>query len=248
VSLLLALVLSACDPQSVAGLPEPKRELGCAIQAHQPGSAAIDRAALSEIYSRPELSRARQRDAVGLEVVLAKLNAWLERFFGTRGAESYSVVTRWLVLVAGAGVALWAVARFLNRRRPVAQQVQHSGTALKLEDPTVHFARAAQTASEKPRESLRESLLGLLSSLERARLARPDRVKTNRELVRELPSRGAAPEVTKAVAQALNWYDETFYSLRPVEAADAERFLSEAARILPLPPGEGAPKGRVRAA
>ncbi|MFT3842799.1 MAG: DUF4129 domain-containing protein [Myxococcaceae bacterium] len=227
-SLLLALALGACDPSSLTSLPEPKRDLGCELVSHQPHGAVVDRGALGEIYARPELSRARQRDAIGLEVFLARLNAWLERFFNTRGMESYSVVTRWLVLVLGALIALGAVARFLNRtRRLRVQPLPPVVSALQLEDPSVHFSRAQAALKEKPRESLRESLLGLLSSLERARLARPDRVKTNRELVRELPSRGAAPELTQSVAKALDWYDETFYSLRPVEAGDAERFLAE---------------------
>jgi len=228
-SALLLLLLSACDPSTVSSLPEPKRDQGCAIAAHQATAAAIDRGALEAIYTRPELLRARQRDAVGLEVLMARLNAWFDRFFGTRGAETYSVVTRWLVMVAGALIALYAVARFLNRRRPGRTvSVAPGDGALKLDDPAVHFARAKQTLSTSPRDGLREALLGLLSSLERARLARPDRVKTNRELVRELPLRGAAPELTKSVGELIDWYDDAFYSLRQVEPADAQRFLDRA--------------------
>ena len=227
---VLLLLLSACEPAAVSSLPEPKRDQGCAIAAHQARAAEIDRAALEEIYTRPELARARQRDAVGLEVLIARLNAWFDRFFGTRGAETYSVVTRWLVMLAGALIALYALVRFLGRRRrtTAAQSVTAGGGALKLDDPMVHFARARQSLAAAPRDALREALLGLLSSLERARLARPDRVKTNRELVRELPSRGAAPELAKSVGELIDWYDEAFYSLRQVEPADAQGFLERA--------------------
>jgi hypothetical protein len=228
---LLALALGACDPAAMSPLPEPKRASGCAITERQPKVAAIDRAALTGIYALPELGRARQRDAVGLEVLLARLNAWLERFFNTRGMESYSVVTRWLVLVAGAVVALWAAVRFLDRRRKPKSAPVVTATQLQLDDPSVHFARARQQAATAPREALREALLGLLSSLERARLARPDRVKTNRELVRELPARGAHPKLCASVAAAVDWYDDTFYSLRTVEPADAERFIALATAV-----------------
>src|SRR5437879_3346705 len=104
-SALLAMLLTACDPATVASLPELKRDLGCELAAADPRAVTIDRARLDEIYARPELSRARLRDETGIEVLLARLNAWFDRFFTTRGMESYSAVYRWLVLVLGALIA-----------------------------------------------------------------------------------------------------------------------------------------------
>ncbi len=226
---LLFLLGASCDPAQVASLPEPKREAGCLVAGRAQPAPSVDRAALEEIYAQPKMARARIRSGGNTDALLARLVAWLDRVAGTRGVETYTVVTRWLVMALGAGAALWAIAKLLERRRrPAAavRAVQHGG--LKLEDPALHFSRAQQALQAAPREALREALLGLLSSLERARLARPDRVKTNRELVRELPQRGASAELAQAVGRALDWYDETFYSLRPVEKADAQRFLDDA--------------------
>ena len=231
-SALLALwLLAGCPSEAVAHVPEAKREGACAVLARD-APAPVNRAALDAIYREPELSRARIRNSGALEAMLARLEAWLDRLAGSRGVETYSVVTRWLVMGLGALAALWAIARLLERRRgPAAVKPAAPGAALVLEDPQLHFGRAERSLASSPREALREALLGLLSSLERARLARPGRVKTNRELVRELPGRGASAELAQAVAGALQWYDDTFYSLSEVQAEQARRFLDDARRL-----------------
>ena len=86
-------------------------------------------------------------------------------------------------------------------------------------------------ATGQPREAIREGLLALLSSLEAKRLARPDRVKTNRELVGELPGRGASAQLTGEVERLVRWYDRAFYSLEPVPPEDAARFVDEVERL-----------------
>jgi hypothetical protein len=96
---------------------------------------------------------------------------------------------------------------------------------LRLDPPGDHLRRAQAALESDPREAIREGLLGLLSCLERRRLARPDRVKTNGEIVLELPVRGAPPELVAKVGPVVRWYDRTFYSLAPVPRQEASAFL-----------------------
>jgi hypothetical protein len=134
-----------------------------------------------------------------------------------------------------------------RRRRPAAEASRRPGQAgeLVLDAPAVHLERARAAVASAPREALREGLLALLSSLEVRRLARPDRVKTNRELVDELPARGAPAALTAAVAQLVAAYDVGFYSLAPVSEQEARRFLAgvEPLVAVPGPPrfAEGSP-------
>jgi hypothetical protein len=106
-----------------------------------------------------------------------------------------------------------------------------TAAALRLDSPGEHLARARTALASQPREAIREGLLALLSSLEAKRLARPDRVKTNRELVGELPGRGASAHLTGEVERLVGWYDRAFYSLEPVPADDAARFVAEVERL-----------------
>lgn len=202
------------------------------LAANEP--APVDRALLEEIYQRPEFSRARVRNAGTLEQLLRKLKAWFDAFFESRGAEKYSSAMRFLVLLGAALLAGWALIRLLSRRRgpaPPPRPAADGANALPLDDPRAHLKRARDQLAADPRAALREGLLALLSTLERRRLARPDRVKTNRELARELPARGAAPELTQTVERLLGWYDRAFYSLAQVDAGEAGRFLDDVERL-----------------
>ena len=107
-----------------------------------------------------------------------------------------------------------------------------------LQAPEAHLARARAALDTDAREALREALLALLSALERRRLSRPDRVRTNRELARELPARGAPPAVAAEVARLVEWYDARFYSLAPVAAAEARRFVEAVAALEAHMPAE----------
>lgn len=194
--------------------------------------AEVNRPLLEEIYQRPEFSRARLRNQGALEQLMRRLKAWFDAFFESRGAEKYSEVTRFLVLFGAALLAGWALVRLLGRRRgPAAPAAPEDAQALHLDDPKVHLQRARAALAADPRGALREGLLALLSSLEQQRFARPDRVKTNRELAQELPQRGAPAELTRTVERLLGWYDAAFYSLGAVDAADAGRFLDDVERL-----------------
>ncbi len=225
---LLALLLTAPDCAA-----DPSAA-GCALWRSEARPEAVQRDALEEIYQRPQFARARLRNQGTIEQLLRRLRLWFESFFESKGAASYSQITRFLVLFLAALAALWAVLRLLSRRagpRIAAAPTVAGPAALALEDPRSHLARARGLLGGDPRSAIREGLLGLLSVLERRRLARPDRVKTNRELARELPQRGAPPELTGKVEALLGWYDRTFYSLEPVPGADAARFLDDVERL-----------------
>ena len=205
----------------------------CLAATGPSASSTVDRDQLEQIYQRPEFARARLRNQGTLEQLWRRFVSWFNAFFESRGAERYSDVTRFLVLFAAALVAGWVVLRLLARRgtQALPAALTPDAMALHLDDPAAHLRRGRSAVSSDPRAALREGLLALLSTLERRRLARPDRVKTNRELAGELPARGAPPELTKTVEQLLGWYDRTFYALVPVASADAARFLDDVERL-----------------
>ncbi|HLM48355.1 MAG TPA: DUF4129 domain-containing protein [Myxococcaceae bacterium] len=192
-------------------------------------------ARLQEILSRPEFAQARQRQGDVLQRLMRALSDWLEELLQTQQAQSFATGTRTAVLVLGFAVALFAVLRLRHWRRGPARRGAQSGAgasaALVLDSPGEHLARARSALGSQPREAIREGLLALLSSLETKRLARPDRVKTNRELVGELPGRGASAQLTGEVERLVRWYDRAFYSLEPVPSEDAARFVDEVERL-----------------
>ncbi len=197
-----------------------------------PATDTVDRAKLEEIYQRPGFERARRRNDGALQQLWKNFVAWFNKAFGSRGAETYSVVARFVVLLVAALVALWAVLKMLGRKRAAVAPAASAGPApLVLDDPTTHLGRGRALLATDSRAALREGLLALLSTLERQKLARPDRVKTNRELAGELPGRGAPASLTSRVEQLVAWYDRTFYSLEPVGTQDAARFLDDIERL-----------------
>ncbi len=174
------------------------------------------------------------RNSEAWQQLLQRLRDWFFGLLETSGVSRFSAVTRVAVLVLGLAAAIAAALRLANalsgrRSRRARGPLGSTPEPLKLDDPREHLARAGRLSD--PRERLREALLALLSTLERARLARPDRVKTNRELAAELPTRGAPPELTRQVGGLLDRYDREFYSLRPVPSEEAERFLGEVSTI-----------------
>jgi hypothetical protein len=236
--LVLALTLSApCEHPALSMLPEARQQSACELLA-QPAAPSLDTESLGPIYERPGFERARQRNTGALQALIAQLTHWFERFFESSGAEQYSNVTRVLVLilalVIGGGVTL----RLLSRRRERAQLDEPRREApapLELDDPATHLQRAESMLSTAPREAIREALFSLLSSLERRRFARPDRVKTNRELSEELPARGAPPELVGKVTPLFTWFDRAFYSLDEVPPDDARRFLDDVRKLTAEP-------------
>jgi hypothetical protein len=158
--------------------------------------------------------------------------AWLESLLQTRGAASYAEWTRVLVLAAALAVALLGalrLARWNRRRAPPGAPAE--APPQKLSSPEGLLERARTLASRDARAAIREALLALLSSLGRRHLARAGTSSTNRELAAEATRRGAPPALAEQLDRALRWYDRAFYSLEPVAAPDASRFVDEVAGI-----------------
>lgn len=232
--LLLTLVLAApCEHPAVQALPDEDQAAACAYLS-QPAPQAVARGPIAEIYGRPGFERARLRNTGALQALLAQLQHWFEQLAQTSGAQTYSNFTRVFVLalalLVGGAVAL----RFAFRKRlaaPVELAPRSTAAPLELEDPARHLARADALLAQAPREALREGLLALLSSLEQRRLARPDRVKTNRELVEELTERGAPAALVQEVRPVFAWYDRAFYSLNTIDEPEARQFLADVRRL-----------------
>lgn len=228
-----ALAAAPC-PEVDEGTPPAAARSICALAAREAPATAADRAKLSDIFSRDRFARARQSGQGSLKALLDRLWAWLAGFFESSGAQSFSQVTRFLVLTLAAVLAavgaLRLAERWTWRRKPRPDEPEEPG-ALELESPAEHLARARAALGREPREAIRQGLFALLSALEDARLARPDRVRTNRELVRELPARGADARLVERVEPLMRWYDGAFYSLEPVPAEGAARFVDEVEKL-----------------
>jgi hypothetical protein len=196
--------------------------------------APSDPARLRAILDRPEFAQARRRNTDLLQRLIRQLDAWLDTFFQSEGAQSFAVTTRAIVLGLALAVVLWVVLRL--RRWRGATPAQGPGTLkdsapLALESPAEHLRRARERLPSDSREAIRQGLLALLSTLEQRQLARPDRVKTNRELAAELPGRGAPAPLVQEVERLVRWYDRTFYSLAPVPPEEASRFVEDVERL-----------------
>jgi hypothetical protein len=232
--LFLCLSLAAtCEHPSLSML-SPERQAAACDLLDQPAPPSVDRATLGPIFERSGFERARQRNSGAIQALLAQLKHWFERLFESSGAEAYSNVTRVVVLVLALVIGGGVTLRFLSRRRQRALATTPRpllSPALVLDDPATHLARAETLLAAAPREAIREALLSLLSSLERRRFARPDRVKTNRELALELPTRGAPPELVSTVAPLFAWFDRAFYSLDAVVPVEARRFVDDVRKV-----------------
>jgi hypothetical protein len=235
-ALLLAAVLAAapCAAADDPELPRPTARAICSLSERTTATLEADRARLEDIYARERYALARTSNSGALKALYDRLMAWLFSLFESRGAQSFSQVTRFVVLTLAALLAAIGALRLLGRWRnsgAPAHLESKSATALILDSPQEHLARARAALTRAPREAIREGLLALLSSLEDARLARPDRVRTNRELVRELPARGADSALVSRVEPLMRWYDGAFYSLEPVPSEGAARFVDDVEKL-----------------
>jgi uncharacterized protein DUF4129 len=199
---------------------------------------------LRAILDRPEFSQARRRNTDLVQRLIRQIDAWLNGFFQSRGAQSFATATRAVMLGLALAVVLWAALRFRRwRHTSSTARVEHDTGAnapLALDSPGEHLRRARETLASDTREAIRQGLLALLSTLEERQLARPDRVKTNRELAAELPGRGAPPPLAQEVERLVRWYDRTFYSLAPVPPSEAASFVADVERLHVSPPGGAA--------
>jgi hypothetical protein len=239
-SLLVALTVftgtvapgSPCEATGLAPALQAQREGLCRLK----GSTEPDRVLLREILESPELGRAKAGRASGWwKELMGRVLEWLGISLTSTGAQSFAEWTRFAVLAAATAVLLglgWRLRKARSGRAAKARLTSPSSDAgFELAPPEDHLARARRLVDAQARSALRESLLALLSSLERANLSRPDRVRTNRELARELDATKAPEGVPAEVGRLLENFDRAFYSLEPVETPQARAFLSDVERV-----------------
>lgn len=229
--------LAACPVSGRLELEPKVADAACALEEASAAPAAVDRARLADVLSRERYQGARSRSRGALKELWDRFVAWLESFLGSEGAQSYSQATRFVVLVLAALAAAWGALRLAGtrlRRRARPADAPSDAARLELHSPERHLEAARAALGTSPREAIRQGLLALLSALEARHLARPDRVKTNRELVRELEARGATPPQRAAVEPLVRWYDGAFYSQDAVAADDARRFVQDVEAVTRL--------------
>lgn len=225
--MMLALLLAA------AACPEGAEQT--CMQLEQRTVQPPDRATLERLLQEPEFSRVRNRNQNVIAVLWEQFFAWLKKIFQTDEAATFAKTVPFAVLALAFTIALAAVLRFVRVRGGGDEQRAHATApahALVLKPAPEHLANARALLATSPRDAIREALLALLSSLERRNLARPDRVKTNRELCAELPGRGADAALVRAVAERVDWYDRAFYSLAPIAKDEAAGFLASVEQLV----------------
>lgn len=231
-SLVLALLLSASCPEAKGLEVAAQQDTACALMAEPPAAAPADHDALARLLDEPEFARARKRNGNVMAILAAQFFEWLKSFFESREAAGFAKAFPYAVLGLAMAVAAFGLSRLARlRRRASSSGPAGESAPLALRPAPEHLANARRLLATAPREAIREALLALLSSLEARRLARPDRVKTNRELCAELPARGASSELSRAVAEKVEWYDRVFYSLSDVASAEAGRFVEGVALL-----------------
>jgi hypothetical protein len=226
---VLVLLYTLTVPCAVEGLPPKERNFACAVLAPGPG---LDVGQLEAIYQRPGFETARVGHEAAWQALWAQLQEWAKSLFVTTGAQTYSNVTRVLVLVVALVVGVLLTVRSFRKTVAVDAPLKPVATPNEARDaPGVHLSRAAELVKLSPRESIRESLLAVLSHLDQRHLHRGPQGRTNRELRAELEMPGTPPELVRSVTPLLQWFDAAFYSMKPVSVEDAERFLRDVCAV-----------------
>lgn len=226
----------ALEPTARAGLIERRARTACELRSRLSGVSIkpANRERLKQILDRPELAGARKRNPDWLARWIRRLGDWLASLFEAQGAQSFAGFTRALVLGLAVAVGAAGLIRAWRSRARVPRTAEPStarAQPARLADPPVHLAAAHAALSTDAREAIRQGLLALLSWLEQRRLAQTNRAKTNREMVRDLPGRGASAELAQTVGALLNWYDRAFYSLSPIKLEEARAFIDRVSAL-----------------
>jgi hypothetical protein len=222
---------SSLAPEKQADWVADRIEASCEAQSVKDVVATIDRGRLGAILARPEFTRDSERGRALVQWI-SRFFDWLGSLLETSGAQGFAQWTRALVLAAAlVVVALGAVRLSRRRRRARTRRAAVEEAPFQLAPAADHLALARARLGTDARDAIRHGWLALLSALERRRLARPDRVKTNREIVAELPQRGASAAIIERVGSIVDWFDLRFYSLAPVAQEDARGFLERVAAL-----------------
>ncbi len=90
------------------------QEAAASQQAPLPAS---EPARLRAILDRPEFAQARKRNTDLLQRLMRQIDAWLDGFFQSQGAQSFAVATRAIMLGLALAVVLWVALRLRRWRR-----------------------------------------------------------------------------------------------------------------------------------
>lgn len=235
-ALSFALRLAAAAPATPAGpcaAPAEADRAWCASVASRPRlplPTLEDRAALREVYERPELRHARV-DTAGLRRRLAGLWLRILELFGSVEAEQYASVGRTIFLAAALVAAVAGLAAARRRRPARPPSVPTAGAEASrgpVPDRSVELARGALARGDDA-DALRHAFLAALAALEGAGALPHDRSLTNRELAgRVARAHVALAADFEALGRA---FDEAVYGRRPVGAPEAREALDVALRI-----------------
>lgn len=238
-TLLVALLAAApCAHPGLEALSEDEATAACELLTGPAPRPSLSRDALAAIYAEPGFEGARARRSGVLAALWARALERLGALFESRAAATYSSAARVVVLGLGLAASIGLLGVSLARRRARMARGPRRATARSLPHPgeELDLDEARELLEASPREAMRRGVLALLSWLEDAGLARRDRVRTNREIARDLPRRGAAPELCLALEALLAEFDRRFYALEDIPPEVAGRFLDDAARVRALLP------------
>lgn len=231
----LALALGAAAPPPPASCRAdlaPPSAAWCRTLAARPRlplPSVADRAALAEVYARPELRRARL-DPAALRGLLAGLWGRILESLGTPEAERWAGLGRAVFIAAGLVAGLAALAAARRRRRALRTPSAAPGTDLAPLPPPDRSEALAREALARgdPGAAVRHAFLAALSALERAGGVPRDRTLTNGELAARLAG-GRAPAADFAALGRL--FDRVVYGGLAVDLGEAREGVERAVRI-----------------
>lgn len=188
-----------------------------------------DRAALREVYARPELSRARA-DPAALRRLVARLWFRLVDLLGSAEAERYASVGRtvFILAVVATGLAAFAAARrrrFQARVAPASPERERA--PLPPPDRSAELAQGALARGDGP-AAVRLAFLSALAALEESGRLPRDRTQTNGELAMRLGAAGALDREFGALGRT---FDGVLYGRATVSAQQARDAVESAHRI-----------------
>jgi hypothetical protein len=198
-------------------------EWSISVETHSQSNVVADQQSLSLILQRPQF-RARRGAEWPLARLLSRLWDVIKEFIQARGFSSFSSVTRFAFLafvVLGTlllGVRLW-------RRRPGLDEETPPDESFRerlLSPDELRTQALAALGRKDGREAIRLQMRALVSEVERGGRVGIKRGSTNREIVRALSESGS-PEST-SLAEAVSWFERTFYGLAEIAPDEAERF------------------------
>ena len=225
--------LNLAGDQDTRQLRESLRQLSANLRrASDSGEPDLARArsVLSQVLAGTDYQAAVETN--WWQQVMARLLHWIDWLIRSLrqipGAEKvasamfYVAVALLLVpLLAVTGYLVWW--QFQQRRD--TPQITTATTALRLESPDTHLARAEDCVRQGHYvEALKQFHLAVLATLEQRGWVTPDRTRTNWEYLAELEAKPAPPESTVLFRSLNRLYDRAVFGTQPCDDRLAREF------------------------